>query len=332
MGQGALGVGLIGYGLSGAQFHAPLIQAEPGLRLHAVVTSRAGQVQHDHPGVRVVASPAELLEDPAVELVVVAAPNAEHHRLASAALRAGRHVVVEKPFTLCTADADDLIALAEAADRRLSVFHNRRWDSDFLTVRRCLETGLLGQVSTVASRYDRFRPVPKGSWKEEDVPGSGILWDLGPHLIDQALQLFGLPWTVWADVGVQRPGVEAVDYVHLVLGHGRLRVLLHAGMEVRDPGPRFEVHGDRGSFLTWGLDRQEADGTLTTEVAGLELRGRLAGVPAAHQTFYAAMAAAIAGDGPVPVAPTEARDTVMVIEHALASARDGRVVRVAPAG
>ena len=246
-----IGVGLIGYGLGGAQFHAPLIQAEPGLRLHAVVTSRAGQVQRDHPGVGVVASPAELLEDPAVELVVVAAPNAEHHRLAAAALRAGRHVVVEKPFTLSTADADDLIALAEAADRRLSVFHNRRWDSDFLTVRRCLETGLLGQVSTVASRYDRFRPVPKGSWKEEDVPGSGILWDLGPHLIDQALQLFGLPGTVWADVGVQRPGVEAVDYVHLVLGHGRLRVLLHAGMEVRDPGPRFEVHGDRGSFLTW---------------------------------------------------------------------------------
>ncbi|MFL6253248.1 MAG: Gfo/Idh/MocA family oxidoreductase [Actinomycetes bacterium] len=168
-----IGVGLIGYGLGGAQFHAPLIQAEPGLRLDAVVTSRAGQVQRDHPGVRVVASPAELLEDPAVELVVVAAPNAEHHRLAAAALRAGRHVVVEKPFTLGTADADDLIALAEAADRRLSVFHNRRWDSDFLTVRRCLETGLLGQVSTVASRYDRFRPVPRAAGRRRTSPGRG---------------------------------------------------------------------------------------------------------------------------------------------------------------
>ena len=325
-----IGVGLIGYGLGGAAFHAPLIQAEPGLRLHAVVTSRAGQVRRDHPGVRVVASAAQLLDDPAVELVVVAAPNVEHHPLAAAALRAGRHVVVEKPFTLGTADADELIALAEAADRRLSVFHNRRWDSDFLTVRRCLDTGLLGQVSTLVSRYDRFRPVPKGSWKEEDVPGSGILWDLGPHLVDQALQLFGLPETVWADLGVQRPGVEAVDYVHLVLGYGRLRVLLHAGMEVRDPGPRFEVHGDRGSLLVWGLDRPEVDATLTTEVDGLELRGRLAGVPAAHQAFYAAMAAAVAGDGPVPVAPSEARDTVLVIEHALASAGDGRVLRVAP--
>jgi scyllo-inositol 2-dehydrogenase (NADP+) len=346
-----IGVGLIGYGLGGAVFHAPLIQAEPGLRLHTVVTSRAGRVRRDHPGVRVVASAAELLEDPAVELVVVAAPNAVHHRLAASALRAGRHVVVEKPFTLTTADADELIALATAADRRLSVFHNRRWDSDFLTVRRCLETGLLGGVSTLVSRYDRFRPVPKGSWKEQDVPGSGILWDLGPHLVDQALQLFGLPATVWADVGVQRPGVEAVDYVHLVLGYGRLRVLLHAGMEVRDPGPRFEVHGDRGSFLSWGLDRQEQalaaggrpgdpgwgseppdrHGALTTEVAGLELRGRLASVPGAYQSFYAAMAAAIAGDGPVPVTAAEARDTIMVIEHALQSSREGRVVQVAPA-
>ncbi|HEX2155402.1 MAG TPA: Gfo/Idh/MocA family oxidoreductase [Actinomycetes bacterium] len=328
-----IGVGLIGYGLGGAAFHAPLVQAEPRLRLHAVVTSRAGQVRRDLPGVAVVASPAELLEDPAVGLVVVAAPNAVHFELAAAALRAGRHVVVDKPFTLSVAEADELIELAGAADRRLSVFHNRRWDSDFLTVRRCLETGLLGDVSSFVSRYDRFRPVPKGSWKEQDVPGSGLLWDLGPHLIDQALQLFGMPQTVWADVGVQRPGVEAVDYVHLALGYGRLRAVLHAGMEVRDPGPRFEVHGDRGSFVTWGLDRQEVDATLTTEVAGLELRGRLAGVPAAHHAYYAAMAAAVDGQGPVPVTPAEARDTIAVIELALASARQGRVLPFdAPAG
>jgi scyllo-inositol 2-dehydrogenase (NADP+) len=345
----ATGVGLIGYGLGGAVFHAPLVQAEPGLRLHAVVTSRAGQVRRELPGVRVVGSAAELLEDPVVELVVVAAPNAVHHQLAAAALRAGRHVVVDKPFTLTTAEADELIELAAAADRRLSVFHNRRWDGDFLTVRRCLEAGLLGNVSSFISRYDRFRPVPKGSWKEADVPGSGILYDLGPHLIDQALQLFGVPGTVWADVGVQRPGVEAVDYLHLVLGYGRLRALLHAGMEVRDPGPRFEVHGDQGSFVKHGLDLQEQalraggrpgdpgwggepperNGTLTGEVAGLELRSRLATVPGAYQAFYAAMAAAIAGDGPVPVPAAEARDTIQVIEHALASAREGRVVRVA---
>jgi scyllo-inositol 2-dehydrogenase (NADP+) len=343
-----IGVGLVGYGLGGSVFHAPLIRAEPRLRLHAVVTSRADQVGRELPGVRVVASAEELLADPAVELVVVAAPNSVHHALAAAALRAGRHVVVDKPFTLATADADELIALAAAADRRLSVFHNRRWDGDFLTVRRVLEGGALGEVAELVSRYDRFRPAPRGSWKEAAVPGSGVLWDLGPHLIDQALVLFGRPRTVWADVGVQRPGVEAVDYAHLVLGYGRLRVLLHAGMLVRDPGPRFEVHGDRGSFITWGLDDQEQalraggrpgdpgwgsvppdrQGILTSEVAGLELRGRLAGVPGDYGAFYAAMAAAVAGEGPVPVAPAEARDTVAVIELALQSSRDGRVVRV----
>jgi scyllo-inositol 2-dehydrogenase (NADP+) len=343
-----IGVGLVGYGLGGSVFHAPLIQAEPGLRLHAVVTSRDEQVRRELPGVGVVGSAAELLEDPAVELVVVAAPNAVHHQLAAAALRAARHVVVDKPFTLGTADADELIGLAEATDRRLSVFHNRRWDSDFLTVRRCLEAGVLGDVSSFTSRYDRFRPVPKGSWKEEDVPGSGVLWDLGPHLIDQALQLFGRPETVWADLGVQRPGVAAVDYLHLALGYGRLRVLLHAGMEVRDPGPRFEVHGDRGSFVKGGMDLQEQalraggrpgdpgwgseppdrHGTLTGEVAGLELRGHLESVPGDYGAFYAAMAAAIRGDGQVPVPAAEARDVITVIELALASAREGRVVAV----
>ena len=332
MADQAVGVGLVGYGLGGSAFHAPLVQAEPRLRLHAVATSRAGQLQRDHPGVLVVATAGELLEDPAVELVVVAAPNAVHHQLAAAALRAGRHVVVDKPFAITTAEADELIGLAEAVDRRLSVFQSRRWDGDFLTVRRCLEAGLLGEVSTFVSRYDRFRPVPKGSWKEQDVPGSGILYDLGPHLIDQALQLFERPGTVWADVGIQRPGVGAVDYLHLVLGYGRLRVLLHAGMEVRDPGPRFEVHGDRGSFVKHGLDLQEQalraggrpgdpgwgseppdrHGTLTTEVAGLELRGRLASVPGRHAAaiggtaFGAAAEARDAGHRARPAAPARA--------------------------
>jgi scyllo-inositol 2-dehydrogenase (NADP+) len=322
------GVGLIGYGLGGSAFHAPLIAAEPRLRLEAVVTSRAGQVERDHPGTRVVGGAEELLADPAVELVVVAAPNAVHHELAAAALRAGRHVVVDKPFTLSAADADELIALAEATDRRLSVFHNRRWDGDFLTVRRGVEAGVLGEVASFVSRYDRFRPVPKGSWKEEAVAGSGLLWDLGPHLIDQAMVLFGPPRTVWADLGVQRPGVEAVDYVHLVLGYGRQRAVLQAAMLVRDPGPRFEVHGDRGSLVTWGLDQPEVRATLTGEVAGLEQQGRLEGVPTAYGSFYAAMAAAVAGEGPVPVAPQDARATVAVIEHALTSAREGRVVEV----
>jgi scyllo-inositol 2-dehydrogenase (NADP+) len=280
---------------------------------------------------------------------VVAAPNTVHHRLAAAALAAGRHVVVDKPFVLTSAEADELIALAAAEGRLLSVFQNRRWDGDFLTVQRCLEAGLLGEVSTYISRFDRFRPAPKGGWREEAAAGSGILYDLGSHLIDQALHLFGLPETVVADVRIQRRGVQADDYVHLLLGYGRLRVLLHAAMMVREPGPRFEVHGDRGSFVKYGLDPQEdalrsggrpgdpgwgseppeRHGTLTTEAAGAELRGRLASVPGSYQAYYAAMADAVEGGGRVPVTAEEGRDTIMLIEHALQSSREGREVPVA---
>jgi scyllo-inositol 2-dehydrogenase (NADP+) len=195
--------------------------------------------------VRLVATPAELLEDPAVELVVVA-PNTVHHKLAGAALRAGRHVVVDKPFVNQTAEADQLIALAEAEGRLLSVFQNRRWDNDYLAIKHCLRADLLGRVSTYVARYDRFRPHPKGSWREQDQPGSGVLYDLGAHLIDQALHLFGLPATVMADVGAQRPGAMVDDYFHMLLGYGQLRVILHAGSLMRARVPHFEVHGDKG--------------------------------------------------------------------------------------
>jgi scyllo-inositol 2-dehydrogenase (NADP+) len=345
-GAAPIGVGLVGYGLAGSVLHAPLVGAAPRLRLHAVASRHPGKVHRDLPAVAVVATPEELLEDPAVELVVVAAPNALHHRLAGAALRAGRHVVVDKPFATSSAAADELIALAARQGRLLSVFHNRRWDGDYLTVRHCVRTGLLGRVATYIARYDRFAPHPAGGWREGAGPGAGVLWDLGAHLIDQALRLFGLPATVWADVGVQRPGAVADDYFHLVLGYGELRAILHAGSLVRAPGPRFEVHGDKGSFVKhgvdaqaltleaggrpgdpgWGIEPEDRYGTLTTELAGLEVTGRLATLPGSYQSFYRAMAAAILGEGPVPVPAEEARDTVRMIEHALRSSREGRVV------
>ena len=171
---------------------------------------------------------------------------------------------MDKPFTLSVAEADELIA-RRGGDRRLSVFHNWRWDGDFLTVRRCLEADLLGEVSSFVSRYDRFRPVPKGGWKEEAAFGSGVLWDLGPHLIDQALQLFGTPHD-----GLGRRGRPASrgrgDYVHLVLGYGRLRCCSTPAWR-REPGPRFEVHGDRGSFVTRGMATQEAGPRLAADPA-----------------------------------------------------------------
>lgn len=341
-----VGVGLVGYGMSAASLHGPLITAEPRLELRGVVTSRPERVRDHLPSVPVVPTLDALLSDPAVELVVVAVPNEAHHAVARAALEAGRHVVVDKPFTVTTAEADGLIALARARDLRLAVFHQRRWDADHLTVRQIVDNGLVGRVTTYLARYDRFRPGPPSRWTDEDRPGSGVLYDLGAHLVDQALRLFGNPATVWADLGVQRSGGGAVDYVHVVLGYGDRRAILHAGSLVRAPGPRFEVHGDRGSFVKdgmdgqiaallaggrpgdpgWGEEPESRHGTLTTDLAGLASTGRLASVPGRYQIFYRAMAAAVRGEGPVPVPAEQARDVIRVIECATTSSREGAVL------
>jgi scyllo-inositol 2-dehydrogenase (NADP+) len=346
MTEAPTGVGLVGYGMSASSLHASLIAAEPRLRLQSVVTRDAERVHRDLPAISVVGSIAQLLDDPGIELVVVAAPNAVHAELAGVALRAGRHVVVEKPFTVTSAEADDLIELARHQDRCLSVFHQRRWDGDYLTVTRCVREGVLGRISTCIARYDRFNPEPGSRWTEEARPGSGVLYDLGSHLIDQALHLFGCPETVLADLRAQRPGAVVDDYFHLVLGYGPLRVVLHAGTLVHAPGPRFEVHGDAGSLVTHGTDTQIAAllagrrpgdpgwgvidenlrPTLTTDAGGLSITGRLTTVPGAYETFYRGMAAAIRGEGPVPVPAEDARDAVRVIECALRSGRDGRRV------
>lgn len=342
--SGRIGVGVVGSGMSATSLHLPLIAAEPGLELRTVVTSRPERVPS---GVAVVPNVDALLDDPAIALVVVAVPNAAHHAVARPALEAGRHVVVDKPFTVTTAEADDLIRLADERDLRLTVFHQRRWDADHRTIRRLVDDGVLGRVTVHLGRYDRFRSGPPERWTERDEPGAGVLYDLGAHLIDQALDLFGTPRTVWADLGVQRSGGGAVDYVHVVLGYGDgLRVLLHAGSLIRAPGPRFEVHGDRGSFVKDGMDGQiaallagarpgdpgfgdeppERYGTLTTDVAGLTATARLASVPGDYAAFYRETAAALRGEGPVPVPAEQARDVIRVIEAAVTSSRDGRVV------
>jgi predicted dehydrogenase len=341
-------VGLIGYGLAGSVLHGPLIEAEERLRLEVVVSSRPQRVHRDFPTVRVVATPAELLDDPAVALVVVAAPNAAHAELAGLALRAGRHVVVEKPLATRSSEADELVRLAERQGRLLSAFHQRRWDGDFLTVQRCLQAGLLGRVSSFIARWDRFRPRPEGGWRERPLPGSGVLFDLGAHLVDQALCLFGPPATVLADVGAQRPGAVTDDWFHLVLGYERLRVVLQASSLVRVPGPRFEVHGDKGSLVKYGLDPQarmledglrpgdpgwgveptDRHATLTTELDGLEVVGRLATHPGAWAAFYRQLAAAILGEGQVPVTPRAAGEVVRVLEGAVNSSADGQAVRL----
>jgi len=335
--------GLIGYGTAGAFFHAPLIAAAAGLRLAAIGSRRCDDILRDFPEAKACENPQDLLADPAIELVVIATPNESHASLARAALEAGKHVVVDKPFTLNAAEAEALIALASERDRKLSVFQNRRWDNDFLTVRRLVEDGRLGEVAYYEAHFDRFRPEIKQGWRETEAPGSGLLYDLGAHLIDQALVLFGWPLAVTADVTRQRAAARADDYFHLVLDYGRRRAVLHASVLVRDPGPRYLVHGDGGSFVKYGIDGQEAalregrrpggegwgeddaalfgrftdaDGSATT----------IETLPGRYTAFYDGVAAAIRDGTALPVEAREARDVIRLIEAAQVSARERRTV------
>lgn len=207
-----LQVALIGYGFVGKAFHAPLINSVPGLELSVVSSRDADKVHADLPQVQVIADPLEAIRHPQVDLVVIASPNATHAPLAKAALAAGKDVVVDKPFTLDLAEARELIALAEKHGRLLSVFQNRRWDSDYLGVKQVIEQGLIGQVSHFESHIDRYRPQVRVRWREQNLPGSGLWFDLGPHMVDQALQLFGLPLSVQANIATLRANAEVNDW------------------------------------------------------------------------------------------------------------------------
>ena len=255
----ALHVGLIGYGMAGRVFHAPTIAAVPELRLAKVVERRGQASRERYPWVEVAREAAALFEDDAIELVVVATPNLSHFELARQALLADKHVVVDKPFTLTSAQAQDLIDLARRRNKVVSAFHNRRWDGDFQTVRQIVQQGLLGRLVEYESHFDRFRNTfsPERAWRETAGPGSGVLFDLGPHLIDQALVLFGLPRMLTADIRNQREAGKADDQFELILHYDSLKVTLKAGLLVRQPGPRFALHGTEGSFVKYGVDPQE---------------------------------------------------------------------------
>ncbi len=254
-------VALIGFGNAGRIFHAPLIHGVPGLQLAVVSSSKPGAVHADWPAVRVVATPNEAFADPQVDLVVIATGNESHYPLARAALQAGKHVVVDKPCTVNLAQTQALLALAAAQGRVLTVFQNRRWDADFLALQQVLASGVLGRIVHFESHFDRYRPDVPDRWREQDLPGSGLWFDLGAHLVDQALQLFGMPDDLMVDLATQRNGAVVNDYFHAQLRypqrHPGLRVLLHGSALVPAVGPRFVVHGTLGSWVKYGLDVQE---------------------------------------------------------------------------
>lgn len=339
-----LNAALVGYGYAGRVLHAPLLAHTPGLRLHTVVSGDAGKVHADLPEVRVATDPRQAFEDDAVDLVVIAAPNAVHAPLAIAALRAGRHVVVDKPFTTTLEEARQVVAAAREAGRIVSVFQNRRWDSDFLTLRRLVEDGALGEVVELHSHFDRFRPQVPDRWRDREGPGAGLWFDLGPHLVDQALQLFGMPLAVQADIAIQREGATVDDFFHVVLRYPRLRVVLHAGVLVAANGTRFAAHGTRGSYVKHGLDAQEAmlkrgvapgapgwgydplPGTLTAVADGGVSETPIEGPNGDYRAYYAAMREAIHGRGEAPVTAAQALEVMRVLEAGHASARERRVV------
>lgn len=336
-----LNVALIGYGYAGKTFHAPLIVSIPGLRLATVVSSDAAKVHADWPEAQVVADAAQVLADPAIDLVVIAAPNDKHYSLASAALAAGKHVVVDKPFTTTLAEANALIAQAAAAGKVLSVFHNRRWDADFLTVKRLLANDDLGRVVHFESHFDRFRPVVRQRWRESAGLGNGLWYDLGPHLVDQALQLFGVPDAVYGDLACLRDEAVATDYFHVILRYEGLRVILHGSCLVSG-GPRYVMHGTKSSFIKQGLDTQESqlkaggqpgdaqwgvdtlDGLRIVSVNDIEETHPVPTAIGDYRHYYAGIHAAIAEGKPNPVPATEAAQVMAIIELVQVSASTQR--------
>jgi len=331
-------VALIGYGYVGKTFHAPLINATKGLELAVVASSDADKVHMDMPGVEVVADPYGAVINEGVDLVVIASPNDTHAPLARAALEAGKHVVVDKPFTLDLAQARELAQLATRCGRLLSVFQNRRWDSDFLGVQQVIAQGLLGDVVHFESHFDRFRPTLRDRWREHAGAGGGLWYDLGPHLIDQALLLFGLPDRVQANLAIQRPGGEATDWAHVLLEYGSRRVILHAGMLVAGGSDRFTVHGTRGSLVKRLADGQEAQlkagvipgaqgwGEDADDMLFHDGDGKVSRIetPAGDQRLYYAMLRdALLHGSANPVSPLQAVTVMAVLEAAIASASKG---------
>ena len=324
---------LLSYGMSGEVFHGPLLEAHAGFEVVSVMQRNAAKAPRH--GYRVVNDYQDILNDESVELVVVNTPNESHHRYALQALQASKNVIVEKPFTVTVEEADELIALADRQNKMLTVFQNRRWDADFLTVRKVLEAGLLGKLVECEIHYDRYRNyVEENTWKEEAEPGTGILYNLGSHLIDQALVLFGMPRYVDARMGIQRPGGRVDDFFDIRLEYDGFLVILKSSYLVREQGPRFILHGTEGSFLKSGIDPQEQAlkdkqkpgtpgwgaeekkwwGKLNTSAGGDHVEGPYETIPGNYLSFYDNVYDVLVNGASLAVKAGEARNVILLIE------------------
>ena len=336
-----LKVGLMGYGFAGETFHAPVIQHCGRASVAAIATGKPERAGADYPHAQIVETFDALLAIDSLDAIVIATPNDTHFDLARRALEAGKNVVVDKPVTLSGVDTQTLAALATSRKLLFAPFHNRRWDGDFMTVRALIESGRLGRVTHYESHFDRFRPKVPQRWREEASRGGGLLFDLGPHLIDQALALFGRPETVYATVKAQRDHASAPDYVHLLLGYADKEIVLHASALAALEPPRFTIHGTRGSYVKTGLDVQEDQlkaglrpgnpefgknppGLLREIDGDHDLRQEFATRDGAYVEFYRSLAASVLDGKAFPVSTHDAIDVMTIIDLAIQSDAEGR--------
>jgi scyllo-inositol 2-dehydrogenase (NADP+) len=343
----AIKVGLASYGMSGKIFHAPFLEVNPNFILKKIVERSPKGSKNRYPEVETVKDFENLLDDREIELVVVNIPDKIHYDFCKKALLSGKHVVVEKPFTITTEEGEELINLAKKENLILSVFQNRRWDGDFLTVKKIISNKWLGRLVEFESHFDRYRNyIQENTWKEEVEKGTGILYNLGSHLIDQALVLFGKPGSVTADLDKIRTESKVIDYFDLRLDYDNVKVILRASYLVREPGPRFILHGTEGSFIKFGIDPQEQAlnegklpvgedwgkeeqkswGLLNTNLNGNYLRDKIETLSGNYHIFYDNIYHTIREKGELFVKPEEALDVIRVIEAAIKSSYEGRKV------
>ena len=340
-------VGLVGFGISAKVFHAPFITTNKQFELVSVVERNKQESKEKFPFVQVVKSIDELLQQPNIDLVVITTPNETHFPYAKAALEAGKHVVLEKPVTNTSAEAKQLIEIAGRSGKVLSVYQNRRYVSDFFTIRDILDKKLLGDIHTFEGHYDRYRAEARlQAWREHALPGSGILFDLGPHLIDQILYLFGMPQQITADIRMQRPHAKVDDYFDIRLNYGFMKVMLQAGMLVREPGPRYLIHGTKGSFVksgedpqeallraghlpvgeNWGQEPEEIYGILHTEIDGKIIRERYPSQAGDYALYYKNLYENIVNKVPVKERIEHGYNTIRLIELAFESHHQQKTV------
>ncbi|SHM23373.1 Predicted dehydrogenase [Chitinophaga jiangningensis] len=342
-------VGICSFGMSGQIFHAPFIHVNPNFEFTAVVERSKHLAAARYPGVKVYASVDDMVKDPSLDLIVVNTPNYTHYDYAKTALDAGKHVVVEKPFTVHNQEAQELIELAASKGLLLSVYHNRRYDSDYNVVKSVINSGVLGDVLEFEVHYDRFKEeLSYKKHKEENLPGTGALYDLGSHLIDQALTIFGMPRKLWADIRIIRKDSVVDDYFELVLYYDFLRVRLKSSYLVREALPAYQVHGRIGSFIKsksdiqeaqlqrglmpdspdWGAEAPHEWGLLHTTINGKTVKEYVPGGNGNYMGYYNGIYEAIVNGAPNPVSGEDGANVVRVIEAAFESSNSGKVVPI----